>query len=50
MFYIISYVVPDLLNFSDGLLTGKFHIKPYIFQSISSFYSIKLRDFMHFFC
>ena len=33
MFYILRYVVSGLLTFSDGLLTGKFHRKPYIFES-----------------
>ena len=33
MFYILSHVVSGLLTFSDGLLTGKFHRKPYIFES-----------------
>ena len=33
MFYILRYVVSGLLIFSDGLLTGKFHRKPYIFES-----------------
>ena len=33
MFYILRYVVSGLLTFSDGLLTGKFHRKPYVFQS-----------------
>ena len=33
MFYILRYVVSGLLTFSDGLLTGKFRRKPYIFES-----------------
>ena len=33
MFYILRYVVSGLLTFSDGLLTGKSHRKPYIFES-----------------
>ena len=37
MFYILSHVVSGLLTFSDGLLTGKFHRKPYIFQSTPLF-------------
>ena len=49
MFYILSHVIPGLLTFSDDLLTGKFHRKPYIFQSTSSFYLIGLRGFMDFF-
>ena len=49
MFYILSHVVPALLTFSDGLLTGKFHRKPYIFQSVSSSYLIRLCSFMYFF-
>ena len=36
MFYILSHVVPGLLAFSDGLLTGKVHRKPYIFHSTAS--------------
>ena len=47
MFYIVSHVVPGLLTFSDSILTGKFHRKPYIFQSTSSSYLIRLRSFMH---
>ena len=31
MFYILSHVVPGLLTFSDGLLTGKFHRKTLFF-------------------
>ena len=38
-----------ILTFSDGLLTGKVHIKPYIFQSTPSSYLIRLCGFMHFF-
>ena len=49
MFYILSHVVPGLLTFSDGLLTGKFHRKPNIFQSILSSCLIRLHSFMHFF-
>ena len=49
MFYILSHIVSGLLTFSDGLLTGKFDRKPYIFQSTPSSYLIKLRGFMHFF-
>ena len=49
MFYILSHVIPGLLTFSDDLLTGKFHRKPYIFQSTSSSYLIGLRGFMDFF-
>ena len=49
MFYILSHVVPSLLTFLDSLLTGKFHGKPYIFQSTSSSYLIRLHSFMHFF-
>ena len=49
IFYIVSHVVPGLLTFSDGLLTGKFHRKPNIFQSILSSCLIRLRSFMHFF-
>ena len=33
----------------DSLLTGKFHKKLYVFQSVSSSYLIRLRSFMHFF-
>ena len=47
--YILSHVVSGLLIFPDGLLTNKVHRKPYIFQSISSSYIIRLRGFMHFF-
>ena len=49
MFYILSHVVSGLLTFSDDLLTGKVHRKPYIFQSTPSCYLIRLRGFMHFF-
>ena len=49
MFYILSHVVSGLLTISDGLLTGKVHRKPYIFQSTPSSYLITLRGFMHFF-
>ena len=35
------------LTFSDGLLNGKFHRKPNIFQSILFSYLIRLRSFMH---
>ena len=49
IFYILSHVVPSLLTFLDSLLTGKFHRKPYIFQSTSSSYLIRLHSFMHFF-
>ena len=38
MFYILSQVVPGLVTFPDSFLTGKFHRKPYIFQSTSSSY------------
>ena len=49
MFYILSHVIPGLPTFLDGLLTGNFRRKPYIFQSTSSSYLIRLRGFMHFF-
>ena len=49
IFYILSHVIPSLLTFLDSLLTGKFHRKPYIFQSTSSSYLIRLHSFMHFF-
>ena len=49
MFYILSHVIPGLLTFSDDLLTGKFHRKPYIVQSTSSSYLIGLPGFMGFF-
>ena len=49
MFYILSYVVSGLLTLLDNLLTGKFHRKPYIFQSTSPSYLIRLCSFMHFF-
>ena len=49
MFYILSYIVLGLLTLLDSLLTGKFHRKPYIFQSTSPSYLIRLRSFMHFF-
>ena len=49
MFYLLSHVVPDLLTFLDGVLTGKCHRKPYIFQSTSSSYLIRLCGFTHFF-
>ena len=49
MLYILSHVVPGLLTFSDDLLTGESHIKPFTFQSTSSSYLISLRGFMHFF-
>ena len=49
LFYILSQVVPGLVTFPDSFLTGKFHRKPYIFQSTSSSYLIRLRSFMHFF-
>ena len=49
MFCILSNVLFGLLIFSDGLLTGKCRGKPYISESISSFYLIRLRSFMHFF-
>ena len=49
MFYIISHVVPGLLTFSYGLLTGKFHRKSNIFKSILSSCLIRLHSFMHFF-
>ena len=48
-FYILNHVIPGLVTFSDDLLTGKFHRKPYIFQSIPSSYLIRLLSFMHFF-
>ena len=49
MFYILNHAVSGLLTFLDSLLTGKFHRKPYIFQSTSSSFLIRLRSFMHFF-
>ena len=49
MFYILSHVIPGLLTFSDDLLTGKFHRKPFIVQSTSSSYLIGLPGFMGFF-
>ena len=49
LFYIISHVVPVLLTFLYGLLTGKFHRKSNIFQSILSSCLIRLHSFMHFF-
>ena len=45
MFYILSHVVSGLLTFSDDLLTGTVHRKPYIFQSTPSSYLIRLRGF-----
>ena len=48
MFHIFSHVVSGLLTFSDGLLTGKGHRKPCIFQSSPSPYLIRLRGFMDF--
>ena len=49
MLYFISHVVPGLLTFSYGLLTGKFHRKPNIFQSILFSCLIRLHNFMHLF-
>ena len=49
LFYILSHIVSGLLTFSDGLWTGKFHRKPYISQSTSSSYLIRLRGIMYFF-